>query len=82
MAEKTPDKLWTPHTVEETLQIYADWAGSYEDDVRQMGYVTPGRIAMALRQVGANTAKPVLDFGSACRLNFILTQFLQNIIMV
>lgn len=56
-------QLWTPHTVEETQKIYADWAGTYDKDVAEWGYATPGRVAMALRQCEANLAKPVLDYG-------------------
>lgn len=60
----TPDKsLWTPHSVEDTRQIYADWATSYDKDVADWGYATPARIAMALRVSGANTEKGVLDYG-------------------
>ncbi|MEM7719000.1 MAG: methyltransferase domain-containing protein [Pseudomonadota bacterium] len=61
---KSPDKsLWTPHSVEDTRQIYADWATNYDKDVADWGYATPGRIAMALRVSGANTEKGVLDYG-------------------
>lgn len=63
MSDDDKNQLWTPHTVEETQKIYADWAGSYDADVAQWGYATPGRVAMALRQCGANTVKPVLDYG-------------------
>ncbi|MBT8474194.1 MAG: methyltransferase domain-containing protein [Rhodobacteraceae bacterium] len=69
MAETTPEGLWAPRSVDDTLKVYADWADRYEDDVREMGYVTPARIAMALRQSGANTAKPVLDFGCGTGLS-------------
>lgn len=63
MSDDPKDKLWTPHTVEETQKIYADWADSYDKDVADWGYATPGRIAMALRQTGANVNKAVLDYG-------------------
>lgn len=63
MADDPKSQLWTPHTVEETQKIYADWADSYDQDVADWGYATPGRIAMALRQCGANVSKAVLDYG-------------------
>ena len=63
MSDDPKDQLWTPHTVEETQKIYADWANSYDKDVADWGYATPGRIAMALRQSNANVDKPVLDYG-------------------
>ena len=60
--------LWTPRPVEETLQIYADWAATYDADVTQAGYATPDRIAAALAQfVDAKT--PVLDFGCGTGLS-------------
>ena len=55
MTEHTPDHI--------LRQTYDDWAPGYDADVRDWGYVTPGRIAMALRRVGANTEKLVLDVG-------------------
>lgn len=64
-----PAGLWTRHSVEETQQIYADWAESYDKDVAEWGYATPARIAMALRQCGANVEKPVLDFGCGTGLS-------------
>ncbi len=63
MTEKITPELWTPRSVEETQEIYAKWGASYDEDMRDWGYATPGRIAMALRQSGANVEKPVLDFG-------------------
>jgi len=61
--------LWRMRSVEETLQIYRDWADAYDTDVGQWGYATPGRLAMALRMAGAAPAKPVLDFGCGTGLS-------------
>lgn len=69
MSDTTPKGLWAPRSIEETRKLYAEWADTYEADVREMGYATPGRIAMALRQSGANPAKPVLDFGCGTGLS-------------
>lgn len=63
MSDTREQELWSRHTVEETRKIYADWAESYDRDVADWGYATPARIAMALRQCGANVNKAVLDFG-------------------
>jgi len=64
MSEKDiTDSLWTPHTADEIKDIYANWAASYETDVGTWGYATPPRLALALRQCGANIEKPILDFG-------------------
>ena len=71
MASKDPEDsgLWRPHSVEDTQKIYADWAASYDSDVAEWGYVTPTRVALALRQVGANVEKPVLDYGCGTGLS-------------
>lgn len=63
MTDDPENQLWSRHTVEETQKIYADWADSYDKDVADWGYATPARIAMALRQSGANINKGVLDYG-------------------
>jgi predicted TPR repeat methyltransferase len=63
------DGLWQRHTFEETQEIYTKWADSYDKDVADWGYATPGRIAMALRLSGANSEKPVLDFGCGTGLS-------------
>jgi predicted TPR repeat methyltransferase len=69
MTEDPKDKLWTRHTVGETRQIYATWAETYDKDVAEWGYATPGQVAMALRRSGANPDKPVLDFGCGTGLS-------------
>ena len=69
MNDDPQNQLWTRHTVEETKRIYADWAENYDRDVAEWGYATPSRIAMALRLVGANPDKPVLDFGCGTGLS-------------
>ncbi len=61
--------LWTPHSDAEIKEIYANWADSYEDDVAEWGYVTPTRLALALRRSGANIEKPILDFGCGTGLS-------------
>jgi predicted TPR repeat methyltransferase len=61
--EEITKSLWTAHTGDEIKQIYANWAESYETDVATWGYATPTRLALALRQSGANIEKPILDFG-------------------
>lgn len=61
-------KLWTPRSVQDTVALYQDWATSYEKDVKEAGYATPGRIALALSQ-HADLTKPVLDFGCGTGLS-------------
>ena len=70
MSDKEIDEsLWTTHSNAEIKEIYANWAQSYEDDVAEWGYVTPTRLALALRQSGANIEKPILDFGCGTGLS-------------
>ncbi|WP_371153409.1 class I SAM-dependent methyltransferase [Jannaschia sp. 2305UL9-9] len=61
--------LWAPRSVEETRRIYADWADTYEEDVNAAGYVTPARVASALRAHLPDTTTPVLDFGCGTGLS-------------
>ncbi|NNL17979.1 MAG: methyltransferase domain-containing protein [Boseongicola sp.] len=70
MSEKEiTNQLWTRHSDEEIKEIYASWAAKYEDDVAEWGYSTPPRLALALRQCGANIEKPILDFGCGTGLS-------------
>ncbi|MEO0936772.1 MAG: methyltransferase domain-containing protein [Pseudomonadota bacterium] len=61
-------KLWTPRSVDETKEVYAQWADTYEEDVQALAYATPARIAAALREVGAPDG-PILDFGCGTGLS-------------
>lgn len=70
MVNKATDKgLWTRRSIEETKAVYADWADSYDDNMAQMAYATPDRIAAALQEVGAQAACPILDFGCGTGLS-------------
>ena len=69
MTDDEPSGLWKPHTESEISEIYAKWASSYESDVADWGYATPARLALALRQCGANVEKPALDFGCGTGLS-------------
>ncbi len=69
---KKPDvlkpQLWTPRPVEETMQVYADWAATYDADVGARGYHTPARIAKAL-EAFATPKTLMLDFGCGTGLS-------------
>ncbi|MCV6594801.1 MAG: methyltransferase [Silicimonas sp.] len=68
--DKNPtDQLWTRHSLEETREIYRNWASDYDRDVGEWGYATPPRLALALRLSGANVEKGVLDFGCGTGLS-------------
>ncbi len=69
MTDNPTSQLWTRHTVEETQEIYKNWAKDYDKDVGEWGYATPPRVAMALRIAGANVDKGLLDFGCGTGLS-------------
>ncbi|WP_370541645.1 class I SAM-dependent methyltransferase [Actibacterium sp. 188UL27-1] len=52
----------------ETLQVYTDWADSYDADVGDRGYVTPTRIADAVLP-WVTPAVTVLDYGCGTGLS-------------
>lgn len=66
MASDPPLKpeLWVERPPEETLQVYEDWAESYDTDLEERGYATPRRIAsMLARHLPPADTRPILDFG-------------------
>jgi len=69
--------LWAPRPVEETLDIYANWAASYDDDLAEAGYETPHRIAAALAKFTTPDAR-ILDFGCGTGLSGRLCRWLDS----
>ncbi len=69
MADRFLDKVYSARTSDETREIYDAWSKSYEDEVAQNGYVTPGRCADALVQVLTDKDSPILDFGCGTGLS-------------
>ena len=65
MTDNNPFKqtLWIDRSVEDTIEMYKDWADSYEDDVSGRGYRTPFRMAEALANFKSEFSGPILDFG-------------------
>ncbi|MEC3860220.1 class I SAM-dependent methyltransferase [Mesobacterium sp. TK19101] len=63
MAEKFLSKVYTVSGVDETRAIYDDWSASYEAEIGENGYATPGRIAAALAGLIADKSRPLLDYG-------------------
>ena len=63
MTDKTPLPVWQAKSVDETMELYADWAENYDDDVRNWGYATPARIASALKRHLPDLDARILDFG-------------------
>ncbi|WP_433989155.1 hypothetical protein SuNHUV7_33950 (plasmid) [Pseudoseohaeicola sp. NH-UV-7] len=50
-------------------RLYDDWAATYEAEISENGYATPGRCAAALAQYVTDKAAPVLDFGCGTGLS-------------
>lgn len=54
---------------QDARQLYDQWAASYDAEVAENGYVTPGRCAKALRQHMPDTSRAILDFGCGTGLS-------------
>jgi len=62
MGEKFLNKAYELQSVEETRTLYDNWSNSYDSELLENGYATPGRIANALARY-ADKDKPLLDYG-------------------
>lgn len=69
MSERFLDKAYGARDADETRKLYDDWAASYEAELGEHGYATPGRCAAALAQYAADKSRPVLDFGCGTGLS-------------
>lgn len=63
MSEKFLDKSYGLKSPEATREHYDRWAASYDAEIAENGYATPGRIAAALWKYLPDPDAPVLDFG-------------------
>lgn len=50
-------------SVADTQNLYDDWSQSYDADMVENQYATPGRIAATLADLVADKSTPILDFG-------------------
>ncbi|MDP5216334.1 class I SAM-dependent methyltransferase [Ruegeria sp. 2205SS24-7] len=69
MSDKFLAKTYGLSSAEETRDHYDKWAASYESEVAENGYVTPGRIADALWSKLPEPQTPILDFGCGTGLS-------------
>lgn len=69
MTDTFLDKAYGARDAASTRRLYDDWAASYEAEVGENGYATPGRCAAALAQFLDDKAAPVLDFGCGTGLS-------------
>lgn len=63
------DKAYQARDAASTRALYDDWAASYEAEVAENGYATPGRCAEALRKYVDDLSAPILDFGCGTGLS-------------
>lgn len=69
MAKGFLNKVYDPRDPGETRTLYDAWSGTYEAEVRENGYVTPGRCADALTRHIDDRTVPILDFGCGTGLS-------------
>ncbi len=62
------DRIYAAETDEERRKIYTEWAESYDEEVSVAGYITPERLADALK-THSDTSAPILDFGCGTGLS-------------
>ena len=53
----------------DSRQLYASWAATYDKEVQKNGYVTPKRVANALRDVVTDQSEFILDYGCGTGLS-------------
>ena len=69
MTDKFLDKVYDARTADETRELYDAWSASYEAEVAENGYATPGRCAEALAKHLTDKDAPILDFGCGTGLS-------------
>lgn len=69
MGDTYLDKAYGLETPEDTQALYRDWAATYDAEIAENGYATPGRVAQALHAHVADPSAPVLDFGCGTGLS-------------
>lgn len=69
MTDKFLHKVYDARTADETRDLYDAWSASYEAEVAENGYATPGRCADALAQFLTDKDAPILDFGCGTGLS-------------
>ncbi len=63
------DQSYATSGANATRALYDAWAASYEAEVAENGYATPGRVASALARSVADKSTPVMDFGCGTGLS-------------
>ncbi|WP_299591793.1 methyltransferase domain-containing protein [uncultured Tateyamaria sp.] len=63
------DRAYQARDATSTRALYDNWAASYEAEVAENGYATPGRCADALKKYVSDVSAPILDFGCGTGLS-------------
>ena len=63
------DRVYNASGNEELQQLYSDWSDSYDREVTENGYMTPGRCAAALTRYVTDPDLPILDIGCGTGLS-------------
>ncbi len=74
MSDKFLKDTYNLNSAQETRDHYQRWAASYDEEVGDHGYVTPDRVAAALRSYVTDLDLPVLDFGCGTGLSGVALQ--------
>ena len=53
----------------DSRELYASWAATYDEEVQKNGYVTPKRIANALKDIVTDQSDFILDYGCGTGLS-------------
>ena len=53
----------------DSRELYASWASTYDNEVQKNGYVTPERVAKALKDIVINQSEVILDYGCGTGLS-------------
>ncbi|MBT6508263.1 MAG: methyltransferase domain-containing protein [Marinovum sp.] len=68
MAKTYLDKAYDGGTGD-SRALYAQWSDTYDQEVSQNGYATPGRAAKTLAQYVTDLNQPILDYGCGTGLS-------------
>lgn len=69
MTDQFLDRAYGLSDPEDTRDLYDDWAASYDAEVAENGYATPGRVAAALAAHVPDPGAPLLDYGCGTGLS-------------
>ncbi len=69
MEEKFLNKVYEHSGPQETIELYDAWAQSYDNEVGENGYATPGRVAATMAEHIDQKQTPILDFGCGTGLS-------------